>query len=970
MSQFNVLRCQKSQRARRYIACLVVMFSYCLAAGTALARPSFINFESGQVRPLVLTPDGSTLLAVNTPDNHLEVFDVTAGGLTHRHSIAVGMEPVAVAARNNTEIWVVNHLSDSVSIVDLAATPPTVIGTLLVGDAPSDIVFAGTSGTRAFISAAHRGQQLTDSSISSVPGAGDPQLTTAGIGRADVWVFDPSNLGATNGGTPLEILSFFADTPRALAVSKNLKRVYVAALRSGNQTTVVPEPTVAASPSSKPGPIANCWQNDADAACEESVVSPSTGVIVKFNGTDWLDANGTDWSSAVNFDLPDLDVFSINANNLATSSIREYSSVGTILFNMVSNHCTGKVYVTNTESPNHILFEGAGVHGGSTLQGHLSESRVTVLDPSNGSVNPQHLNSHIDYSKLHTDANADHNAIDAQKAHSLATPMQPVVSSDCSTLYVAAYGSARIGVFDTADIEDPNFETNFDPTLESANYLATGGGPSGIALDETNNRIFVLTRFANQVEVIDLASGNTLNTYPLYTPEPSYIVDGRKFLYDANATSANGETSCAACHINGGADKLPWNLGNPDERRTVNSQQVSPALPLPIDQFFHPMKGPMRTQTLKGMSTHGSLHWRGDKVDGVFGQDPCSEPTGADCSEQFAFNNFIEAFEGLLGKHHHIDPSEMQQFNDFAMSLTLPPNPIAAIDGSLTADEQAGRDLYFNNASDGGATCNGCHELDPSKGFFGTSGDMTFEGEPVTFKVPQTRDMYDTVGMFRQPGPQISGIGLLHDGAIDTVNNFIGANVFTLNSSQRRLIEAFQFAFPTDIAPGVGQQQTLTASNASVAGPRINTLIGLGSLQFESLILGGLTTHCDVIVKGTIGGETRGWLLDTSTNTFLSDTGTVLTDSQLRALATNEEPLTYTCAPPGSGVRMAIDRDEDTVLDGLDVCPTFSNASQLDTDGDGVGDDCDNCPLVANPNQADTNSSGRGDACEGYPKGC
>ena len=125
-----------------------------------------------------------------------------------------------------------------------------------------------------------------------------------------------------------------------------------------------------------------------------------------------------------------------------------------------------------------------------------------------------------------------------------------------------------------------------------------------------------------------------------------------------------------------------------------------------------------------------------------------------------------------------------------------------------------------------------------------------------------------------------------------------------------------------------------------------------------------------MIVKGTVGGKTRGWLLDTSTNTFLSDNGTVITDSQLRALATNGEPLTYTCAPPGSGIRMAIDRDEDTVLDGLDVCPTFSNASQLDSDGDGVGDDCDNCTLVANPNQADANSSGRGDACEGLPPGC
>ena len=68
-----------------------------------------------------------------------------------------GMEPVSVAARNDNEVWVVNHLSDSVSIVDLSASPAKVVRTLLVGDEPRDIVFAGTGGTnRAFITTAHR----------------------------------------------------------------------------------------------------------------------------------------------------------------------------------------------------------------------------------------------------------------------------------------------------------------------------------------------------------------------------------------------------------------------------------------------------------------------------------------------------------------------------------------------------------------------------------------------------------------------------------------------------------------------------------------------------------------------------------------------------------------------------------------------------------------------------------------------
>src|SRR5262249_34042386 len=162
---------------------------------------------SGQVRPLALTPDGTRLLAVNTPDNRLEVFDVTATGLSHATSVPVGLEPVAVAARSNTEAWVVNHLSDSISIVDLSGGTPHVTRTLLVGDEPRDIVFAGPGGGRAFITTAHRGQQRVSPDLASVPGAGDPQPTTPGVGRADVWVFDTADLGTTLGGLPIKIVT-------------------------------------------------------------------------------------------------------------------------------------------------------------------------------------------------------------------------------------------------------------------------------------------------------------------------------------------------------------------------------------------------------------------------------------------------------------------------------------------------------------------------------------------------------------------------------------------------------------------------------------------------------------------------------------------------------------------------------------------------------------------------------------------
>ena len=57
-----------------------------------------------------------------------------------------------------------------------------------------------------------------------------------------------------------------------------------------------------------------------------------------------------------------------------------------------------------------------------------------------------------------------------------------------SKLYVAAFGSSKVGVFNTADLDNDALgqrRREFDPIAASADYIdVSGGGPGGLVLDE------------------------------------------------------------------------------------------------------------------------------------------------------------------------------------------------------------------------------------------------------------------------------------------------------------------------------------------------------------------------------------------------------------------------------------------------------------------------------------------------------
>src|SRR5215813_4376870 len=192
----------KSYKTRSVVRIQTIVCLLCLSVALC-AQATYVNFEGKQTSPIRLSSDGTRLFAVNTPDARLSVFDVTQPSNPRLIAeIPVGVEPVSVNPRNNDEVWVVNEVSDSISIVSVSQR--MVVDTLYVKDEPGDVVFAGG---KAFVSAARKNM---------------------------VAVFDVSTHNLVTN------ITLFGENPRALAVSGDGTKVYAAFVLSGNHTTLVP----------------------------------------------------------------------------------------------------------------------------------------------------------------------------------------------------------------------------------------------------------------------------------------------------------------------------------------------------------------------------------------------------------------------------------------------------------------------------------------------------------------------------------------------------------------------------------------------------------------------------------------------------------------------------------------------------------------------------------------------------------
>jgi hypothetical protein len=337
---------------------------------------------------------------------------------------------------------------------------------------------------------------------------------------------------------------------------------------------------------------------------------------------------------------------------------------------------------------------------------------------------------------------------------------------------VPRLGTSEVAVYDTQKLENDTFVPDKGDQIP-----VKGGGPSGLVLNEAQGLLYVLTRFDNSISIIDTETRTEIKHLAMFNPEPRHIVKGRPFLYDASFTSSHGDSACARCHVFGDFDSLAWDLGDPDGDETPNAGpfRIGEGIGFFLlrgraeNPHFRPMKGPMTTQSLRGLDNHGSMHWRGDRTggnDAILGESsgPSVQPNGGSFDEDLAFRKFNAAFVGLNGRDAFIPEADMQAFTDFALEITYPPNPIRKLDNSLTSSQQAGRAFFFNSKpSDTFFECAGCHVLNPNgnrefpevkqPGFFGTDGQFSFESESQFFKIPHLRNLYQKVGMFGMAPP-------------------------------------------------------------------------------------------------------------------------------------------------------------------------------------------------------------------------
>jgi len=811
--------------------------------GVTFGQTGFVNWETPHVSPIGLTPNGQRLLAVNTADNRLEVFDVSGGSPVAVASIPVGLDPVSVRARNDNEVWVINHVSDSISIVDLATG--RVRGTIGTGDEPTDVVFAAG---KAFVSVSQLNQ---------------------------VRVWDLANLGSVP-----TIVNIPGEDPRAMAVSPDGTKVYVAIFESGNPTTAVRQQDVTnpGGPYGGLNPPPNSGNVFNPPMTAGLPPPPPVAQIVRRNAAgQWMDDNGRNWSQFVTWNLADHDVAIIDTGSLALTFAN--GMLSTVMG--IGVKPDGTVTVVGTECANELRFE-------PNVQSIFVRVEMGSFNPATpGTTAVVELNPHLNYTVR--------TVSQGLRDLSVGDPRAIVWHPTNGRAYIAGMGSNTVVVSDDSGARFAQVEV--------------GQGPTGLAISGDGSRLYVMNKFDGSISVVDTTTNSEMSRTPFFDPTPTPIKVGRPLLYNTHTTSGLGQVACASCHIDGRTDHTAWDLGNPAGQMKAFNQTCRQ----PTCNPWHPMKGPMVTQTLQGIVGVEPFHWRGDRED---------------------LAAFAPAFVGLQGADAEPTTPQMQDFTNFVATIRFPPNPNRNLDNTLptavpsslggTGNAVTGLNLYNTLPTVGGAPCAACHGPANGSGSNRTIDNPPLPLAPQPLKMAQLRNMHEKTGWNRASQQSNRGFGFNHHSDADTLTNLLTLG-FTFapgaqGQQQRRDVEALLLSFSVQTHAAVGAQVTFDGGNNNDA-----TSIARLNL-FTTLANGG---QVGLVAHGRVGGVDRGYSYTGAGNMQSDQAGQTTTVTALRTNAAVGNEITFTVVPNGTQVRIGIDRDADGFFDRdeLDGCGDPANAT-------------------------------------------
>jgi YVTN family beta-propeller protein len=634
--------------------------------------------------------------------------------------------------------------------------------------------------------------------------------------------------------------------------------------------------------------------------------------IAVSGGTQGVIVSVPDFAAAGAIPLPDEDVLSFQIDpgtGLLTAMPAETATaVGTTLFNAARRPGSQETWVANTEAINDLRGEP------SFAAGKVVSNRVTIVN---------HASSPPTTTAIDLDLAAAGSGIGA------AQPRSITFAPTRGQAFVTLEGSDAVGVLSTSGA----WLGHFKIAPLSSPLGPIRAMPHGARLVQ-NRYLVVLCYGTNTVVRIDLDNavlGSTVTSHRSlgFNPEPDAVRFGRSIINDADR-SASQTSSCASCHPSGHTNQTVYDLGD-----HLHDPSVAPA----NIELWKDNKGPMVTQSLRGMPEAAPYHWRGER-----------KTIGA----------FKVAFPGLL-KAPPLTNAETEAMEAYVNQLVYPANAHQELDRVTTADQLEGARIFVQELATAGASCNACHALP-----LGTNGELLEEiavGPSTSFVVTQLRAVADKeVGdhdLGSTPGPNgpidfgnCSRIGpaLLHDGTIATIFDFNVA-FQNIDATEAARLEDFMRAFDTGLAPSTAYQTTVHQGNAATFTEHLD-LIALAQKG-----------DCDLVAYGTVdfgGGSLvqANYVYWPPTDTFIPQDGNWpwLTGDTFVALAqAGYGPWTFLGTPEGSGIRKAVDQDGDTLVD-LDEAKYGCDPANPDTDGDGFPDGYELRHPPMNPTVPDASS--------------